>query len=142
MYDDKNLIHFFTILEAIEKINFYTEDFQDDEDFYFANKQMNFNAVVNLLIAIGEENKKIDEIIKSDYPFTWNDISRMRDKISHNYRGIDQYMVWDIIQNSLKEYKQILIKITPNIKDFKNALDEVLNSKYYIHLAYLKQTNF
>lgn len=138
MYNDKNLIHFFTILEAIEKINFYSENFQDDEDFYFANQQMNFNAVVNLLIAIGEENKKIDEIIKNDYPFTWNDISRMRDKISHNYRGVDQYMVWDIIQNSLKEYKQILVKITPKINEFENALDEALNSKYYIHLTYLK----
>ncbi len=59
MYDDKNLIHFFTILEAIEKINFYTENFQDDEDFYFANKQMNFNAVVNLLSAYTQKKSTI-----------------------------------------------------------------------------------
>ncbi|MDY0121366.1 MAG: hypothetical protein RBR54_05420 [Sulfurimonas sp.] len=82
MYSDKNLIYFFTILEAIEKINFYSNDCKDDEEFYHCNHQMNFNATVNLLIAIGEENKKISEDIKKDHPFRWNDISKMRDKIS------------------------------------------------------------
>ena len=85
MYSDNNLIYLFTILEAIEKINLYTQNLSDDEEFYSANNQMNFNAVVNLLIAIGEENKKIEQKIKNDYPFNWNDISKMRDKISHNY---------------------------------------------------------
>ena len=31
MYSDHNLIYFFTILEAIEKINIYAQDCQDDE---------------------------------------------------------------------------------------------------------------
>ncbi|MBL0722028.1 MAG: hypothetical protein JJV88_05555 [Sulfurovum sp.] len=84
MYSDNNLIHLFTILEAIEKINLYSKDCQDDEEFYYANDQMNFNAVVSLLIAIGEENKKIDEKIKIDYKYKWKDISKMRDKISHS----------------------------------------------------------
>jgi uncharacterized protein with HEPN domain len=139
MYDDKNLIYFFTILEAIEKINLYSKDCKDDEEFYYSNHQMNFNATVNLLIAIGEENKKITQQIKKDFPFKWNDISKMRDKISHNYRGVNSYMIWDIIQNSLLEYKQLLIKILPNIKDFEYALDDALDSEYYMHLDYLKE---
>jgi hypothetical protein len=63
----------------------------------------------------------------------------MRDKISHNYRGVNAYMIWDIIQNSLQEYKQLLIKILPNIKDFEVALDDALSSQYYLHLKYLKK---
>lgn len=138
MYSDENLIYFFTILEAIEKINLYSHDCKDDEEFYYSNHQMNFNATVNLLIAIGEENKKISEDIKNDYPFKWNDISKMRDKISHNYRGVNSYMIWDVIQNSLQEYKLLLVDILPNIKDFEIALDDALNSKFYLHLEYLK----
>jgi len=138
MYSDKNLIYIFTILESIEKINLYTKNFSDDESFYYANDQMNFNAVVSLLIAIGEENKKIDQQIKDDYHFSWNDISKMRDKISHNYRGINPYMVWDIIQNSLSEYRKILISILPNTDEYKDALDDALDSKFYTHLQYLK----
>jgi len=112
MYSDTNLVYIFTILEAIEKINIYTQDFKDDETFYFANDQMNFNAVVSLLIAIGEENKKIDSKIKNDFEFNWHDISKMRDRISHNYRGINPYMVWDIVQNPLQVYNDINICLT------------------------------
>jgi len=139
MYSDKNLIYIFTILESIEKINLYTKNFLDDESFYYANDQMNFNAVVSLLIAIGEENKKIEQQIKDDYAFSWNDISKMRDKISHNYRGINPYMVWDIIQNSLGDYKKLLVNILPNIDEYEVALDDALDSKFYTHLQYLKK---
>lgn len=138
MYSDKNLIYLFTILEAIEKIFIYTKNFQDDEEFYESENQLYFNAVTNFLIAIGEENKKIDEEIKKDYSFSWNDISKMRDKISHNYRGISPYIVWDIIKNSLENYKNVLIGILPNIEDYEESLNEALNSDYYKHLCYLK----
>lgn len=138
MYSDKNLIYIFTILEAIEKLFIYTKNFQDDEEFYESENQLYFNAVTNLLIAIGEENKKIDEKIKKDYSFSWNDISKMRDKISHNYRGISPYIVWDIIKSSLESYKNVLIEILPNIEDYEESLNEALNSGYYKHLCYLK----
>lgn len=138
MYSDKNLIYIFTILEAIEKVFIYTKNFQDDEEFYESENQLYFNAVTNLLIAIGEENKKIDEKIKNDYFFSWNDISKMRDKISHNYRGISPYIVWDIIKNSLENYRNILVKILPNIEDYEKSLDEAIKSNYYKHLEYLK----
>ena len=138
MYSDNNLIYIFTILESIEKINLYTKDLADDEEFYYANNQMNFNAVVSLLIAIGEENKKIDQQIKDDYTFNWNDISKMRNKISHNYRGINPYMVWDIIKNSLGEYQNILSEILPNIDQYEEVLDDALSSNFYTHLKYLK----
>lgn len=139
MYSDNNLIYIFTILESIEKINIYTADFSDEETFYEANAQMNFNAVVSLLIAIGEESKKIDQKIKDDFDFLWSDVSKMRDKISHNYRGINPYMVFEIIENSLQTYKEVLIQILPKVEDFQLALSDALESKFYIHLAYLEE---
>jgi uncharacterized protein with HEPN domain len=139
MYSDKNLIYIFTILESIEKIKIYTDSFCDEEEFYYANEQMNFNAVVSLLIAIGEESKKIDQQIKDDYDFLWNSVSKMRDKISHNYRGINPYMVWEIVQNSLQNYKEVLLMILPNIDEFDLALKDALNSKFYTHLGYLNK---
>ena len=62
MFDSKNILYILTMLEAIEKIFIYSADFENEEEFYLANEQLNFNASVNLRIAIGEENKKIDEI--------------------------------------------------------------------------------
>jgi len=139
MYSDRNLIYIFTILESIEKINIYTKTFSDEEEFYYANEQMNFNAVVSLLIAIGEESKKIDYQIKDDYAFSWSDVSKMRDKISHNYRGINPYMVWEILQNSLQEYKGVLLAILPNVDEFELVLEDALNSKFYTHLNFLNE---
>jgi len=138
MYDDKNLVYFFTILESIEKIYIYTREFEDDEAFYMANEQMNFNAVVGLLIGIGEESKKIDLEIKNEYPFVWSEVTKMRDKISHNYRGINPYTVWETLQGSLKEYKSLIVKILPRVHAFQEVLDDVLESDFYRHLGYLK----
>ena len=65
---DKQLLYILTILEAVEKIRIYTAEFSDPLDFFEANAQMNFNATVNLLIAIGEESKKIDDAKKETLP--------------------------------------------------------------------------
>jgi len=139
MFDIKNLTYILTMLEAIEKIFIYSNNFEDEEDFYHANKQLNFNASVNLLIAIGEENKKIDENLKVSKEINWKNISALRDKISHNYRGIDEYIVWDIIQNYLPKLKIALIKMIPKIEDYKIYLKEALNSEYYEDLKYLEK---
>ena len=139
MFSSKNLTYILTILEAIEKISYYSKDFKDEEEFYFANKQLNFNATVNLLIAIGEENKKIDDNLKTSDAISWKNISAMRDKISYNYRGIDESMVWDIIQNYLPILKTLLIEMLPKIENYQEYIEEALKSKYYEDLFYLKK---
>ena len=49
-------------------------------------------------------------------------------------------MVWDIIQNPLQEYKELLISILPRVSEFEEALADVLNSEFYLHLGYLKKS--
>lgn len=139
MFDSQNITYILTILAAIEKISFYTESFNNEEEFFYANKQLNFNATVNLLIAIGEENKKIDDGLKTSQEISWKNVSAMRDKISHNYRGIDESMIWDIVQNYLPKLKTLLIEMLPNIKEFEIYINEALASQYYEDLNYLKQ---
>jgi uncharacterized protein with HEPN domain len=138
MFSSKNLTYILTILEAIEKIFYYSGEFKNEEAFFYANKQLNFNATVNLLIAIGEENKKIDDALKTSNAISWKNISAMRDKISHNYRGVDESMVWDIIQNYLPTLKILLIEMLPKIEDYQIYIKEALKSKYYEDLIYLK----
>lgn len=138
MYSSKNIVYILTILEAIEKIFYYSNDFNSEDDFFYANKQLNFNATINLLIAIGEENKKIDDSLKISDRINWKNISAMRDKISHNYRGIDETIVWDIIKNYLPILKTLLIEMLPKIENYKTYLQEALKSNYYEDLHYLE----
>ncbi|MDK9694130.1 MAG: DUF86 domain-containing protein [Sulfurimonas sp.] len=140
MFSSKNITYILTILEAIEKIFYYSKDFKDEEEFFYANKQLNFNATVNLLIAISEENKKIDDALKSSDALSWKNISAMRDKISHNYRGIDESMIWDIVQNYLPTLKKLLIEMLPKIQNSQTYVEEALKSEYYEDLHYLMET--
>ncbi len=139
MHDKKNLIHVLTILEAIEKVKIYTHEFDNADDFFWANQQLNFNGTVNLLIAIGEESKNISPKLKEEFPgIRWKDIAGIRDKLAHDYRGIDPNIVWDVIQNNLDELKETLIKMLPEIQYDRKVLIESLNTGYYCHLRYLK----
>lgn len=138
MFDSKNLIYILTILEAIEKITIYSQKFDDAEVFYRADKQLYFNATVNLLIAIGEENKKIDEKLKTSEIINWKNLSAMRDKISHDYRGVDEEIVWSIIQDYIPKLKTALVEMIPKCEQYQSYLSEALNSEYYEDLQYLR----
>ena len=138
MFDSKNLTYILTMLEAIEKIKLYTKEFNDEESFYFANKQLNFNAAVNLLIVCGEENKKIDKRLKTSKEINWQNVSAMRDKISHDYRGIDESIVWDIVQNYLPKLKKALTEMIPKVENYQLYIKEALKSNYYQEIEYLK----
>ena len=139
MYDDKNLVYILTILESIEKIKIYCRDYEDSDEFLWANNQLNFNGTVNLLIAIGEESKKIESKLKKEFPkIKWKPIAGIRDKLAHDYRGIDPNIVWNVIQNDLDVLKDAMIQMLAKIKYNKKVLKEALNTKYYSHLSYIK----
>lgn len=61
MYSGDNLLYILTILEAIEKVLKFTGRFQSAKGFFEADDQLYFHATTNLLLAIGEESKKIEK---------------------------------------------------------------------------------
>lgn len=140
MYNEKNLIFILTILECCEKAWIYTKDFNNPTDFIWANEQMELNATISLFIAIGEESKKIDKNLKDavTLDLSWSDIAGLRDKISHDYRGVDGDILWSVIHNDLQKLKLALVDMVNLINPPKELLNEVLGTKFYQHLQYLK----
>jgi uncharacterized protein with HEPN domain len=139
MYSDKNLVHILTILEATEKIYLYVRGIKTADDFLWHDDQKNFNASVALLIAIGEETKKINDSLRKEFPeINWSAIAGMRDRLAHHYRGIDPEITWELINNNLDELKSTLIDMLPKIKFERNMLLAALDSEYYKHLKYLR----
>jgi len=139
MYDEKNLIHILTMLECCEKAWIYTKDFDNPIDFIWANEQKELNATISLFIAIGEESKKIDTNLKEavEFELSWSDIAGLRDKISHDYRGVDGDILWIVIHQDLKKLKNALISMVELINPQKELIEEFLNTPYYKHLCYL-----
>lgn len=135
---NKNIISLLTILEAIAKIKIYSSKYDNYSDFLWADQQRDFNASINLLIAIGEEVNKIDQKLKDQNPeVIWKDIVGMRNILSHNYRGIDAELVWNIINEQLDRVGSISQKILFSIINQKDDLKVFLESPFYSNIKYL-----
>ena len=141
MYDTKNLIYLFTMLECCEKAWIYTKEFSNPNDFIWANEQKELNATISLFIAIGEESKKIEKSLKNsvNLELSWSDIAGLRDKISHDYRGVDANILWSVIYKDLPKLKFALIDMINLVNPPKELLIDILNSPYYKHLDYLNK---
>jgi uncharacterized protein with HEPN domain len=140
--NEKNdLLYLLNMLEAIGKIWKYTEETNDPETFYELNDQLNFNASINLLINLGENVSKLSEQLKEEYSkIEWQQIKGFRNKIVHDYMGIDLIITYDIIANDLKILKPELEKIIrTKLKNKIFDMEEIKiskESKYYKHVDF------
>jgi uncharacterized protein with HEPN domain len=90
-----------------------SEGFSKDE---FLADEMLKRAVVRSLEIIGEATKKIPADFKIKWSSVkWKNMAGMRDKLIHDYMGINYSIVWDVVKNKIPElYPQILEIIEKN----------------------------
>lgn len=70
-------------------------------------------AVVRSLEIIGEATKKISPEFRDKYPsINWKSMAGMRDRLIHDYMGINYKIVWDVIINKIPELQRQISKIT------------------------------
>ena len=92
------------MLETIEKIFDYTKNFTNADNFI--NDGKSFDATMMNFIALRETVLKLSEQFKnSNKHIEWHKISAFRNIIAHDYFGIDEYEVWEIIKNHLPKLK-------------------------------------
>jgi uncharacterized protein with HEPN domain len=73
-------------------------------------------ACVRAIEVIGEATKKIPEDFRSRYPqIEWRKMAGMRDRLIHDYIGVDYYIVWDVARNKApslcQQAEEILARI-------------------------------
>ncbi len=94
------------ILDAIAKIEDYTKDLSFEE---FLKNNLVVDAVVRNFEILGEASKNISEEVKSQYPdIPWKEMAGMRDKIIHEYFGIDLEIVWKTAKIRLPQLRSLL----------------------------------
>lgn len=66
-------------------------------------------AVVRSLEIIGEATKKIPTDFKEEWAFIkWKNMAGMRDRLIHDYMGINYSIVWDVMKNKIPDlYEQV-----------------------------------
>lgn len=134
---NKNFLYLFTILECIEKSKIYSNGFNSADEFYENTDQKEYNATLNLLIAIGEEAKKIDENLRSSTRTDWKTIIGLRNIISHDYRGVNRNIIWKILLNNLDDLRTDCMIIFKKIEKDKKEIEEILSTEFYRHIRYL-----
>jgi uncharacterized protein with HEPN domain len=139
LYSDKNALYLLTILEAIQKIKIYSEKYTTPEELFNAKEQMAYNGICHLLLAIGEESKKIEMALKETQSFiSWEEIAGLRNRIAHDYRGIDLNIVFQIVKNELDTLQRACEKLLQKLNLENIEFQALLNNSFYSHLGYLK----
>ncbi len=91
------------ILSSIDRIEQYTVEMTEQQ---FLENFLVQDGVMRNIEIIAEASKKISAEIKKDFPdVPWRQIMAMRNKIIHEYFGIDLQAVWNVVQSNLPELK-------------------------------------
>ncbi|NOY50338.1 MAG: DUF86 domain-containing protein [Chlorobi bacterium] len=61
-------------------------------------------AVIRSLEVIGEATKKISSDLKYKWnSISWKNMAGMRDRLIHDYMGVNYSIVWDVVKNKIPE---------------------------------------
>ena len=79
-------------------------------------------AVTRSLSIIGEATKKIPTDVKYAWQrISWRQMAGMRDRLVHDYMGVNYYIVWDVAKNIIPE-------LTNQIQEVIDASQEQVSS--------------
>ncbi|MEA1993647.1 MAG: DUF86 domain-containing protein [Euryarchaeota archaeon] len=91
------------ILDAITKIEEYTQGIKYKE---FMEDNLIQDGVIRQIEIIGEATKRLSKEIRKRHPeIPWRDMTGMRDKLIHNYLGVDIDAVWDTVERDIPSLK-------------------------------------
>ena len=77
-------------------------------------------AMVRSLEIIGEASKKITADFKLKWnTISWKDMAGMRDRLIHDYMGINYTIVWDVVHNKIPELSKQIAEVIYN-EDINN----------------------
>jgi uncharacterized protein with HEPN domain len=97
------------ILEAIAKIKLYTQSHTFET---FIRDSKTIDAVIRNFEVIGEAANRLPENFKDNHPqIEGFRIRGFRNRIVHDYMGIDYNIIWTIIENNLDQLDSDLQKI-------------------------------
>jgi uncharacterized protein with HEPN domain len=69
-------------------------------------------AIIRSLEIIGEASNKLDPDFKAGYPhIEWRKITNTRHRLIHDYFGVDNDIVWNIVVDKLPDLKENILAI-------------------------------
>ncbi len=97
------------ILDAADRIEHYLADL---ELVAFLDDSLRQDGVIRQLAIIGEAVKRLSADLRSsatDVP--WTDIAGMRDRLVHNYMGVDLEAVWKTATEDVPALREVVRRL-------------------------------
>jgi len=97
------------IRTALARIGRYTSEMQREQ---FLVDEKTIDAVVRNLEIIGEAVRWLPDDFKLQHgAVPWGRVAGLRNRIVHDYFGLDLEIIWQVLQSSLREFEQRLDQI-------------------------------
>ncbi len=97
------------ILNCIRKIKEYSNNLSKKE---FADNELIQDAIIRNIEIIGEATKKVSNNLKQTYnEIPWKEMAGMRDKLIHDYMGVDIDVVWKTIESDIILLDEMIHKV-------------------------------
>lgn len=89
------------MLEFAERVLAYTSEM---DQAAFVADSLTYDATLRNMELIGEAATHIPNEIRDKYPeIQWRSIVATRNRLAHGYLGLDDDVIWDIIQSDITE---------------------------------------
>lgn len=107
-------VRLFHIIDAINEIEIYTENVSLDD---FVKNSMMFNATLRQLEIIGEASNRLSEqLLQNNTDIPWARIIGLRNLVVHEYFGIDDITIWNVIKINLPNLKEKILQIISELE--------------------------
>jgi uncharacterized protein with HEPN domain len=101
------------IQEAITEIETYIEvkEYTD-----FNTNSMLRSACIRQLEIVGEAVSRLsDDLIQSSPTIEWQKIKALRNLLIHEYFGVSNQIIWNVIQHNIPAFKKQVLDILDNL---------------------------